>query len=56
MTEATSGHGTKLPIWNVCTSVAIRGKSGHHLLVLSFTGFDPKQSFAGAKYYAAASP
>jgi|GraSoiStandDraft_29_1057270.scaffolds.fasta_scaffold3416245_1 hypothetical protein len=22
----TAGFGTKLPIWNICTSVAIRGK------------------------------
>jgi hypothetical protein len=36
--------GTKLPIRNVRSPVANGGKSGQHLLVLSITGFDPKQT------------
>ena len=49
-----SGCGTKLPIWNVRFNGEYRGQSGHHLLVLSFTGFDPERSLAVPKFRIAA--
>src|SRR4029079_2160267 len=36
-----STHGTKLPIWNIRASVAIGGKSKHHLLSVKFSTLTP---------------